>query len=52
MRPSLTALPVVLLAGLALAGDGAWHSDLSSGMEAARTSGRPLLVVTAWKSGI
>jgi len=29
-----------------------WHRDLDAGVAAARKSGKPLLVVTAWKSGI
>ena len=29
-----------------------WHKNLEEGVAAARKSGKPLLVVTAWRSGI
>jgi hypothetical protein len=29
-----------------------WHTSLDDGLEAAKKSGKPLLVVTGWKSGI
>ncbi len=45
------------LAGLVLAASAAalpagWHKSMDDGLEAAAKSGRPLLVVTAWKSGV
>jgi hypothetical protein len=47
------ALAVVALqAGTAFAGDQTWHKNLEDGVAAAEKSGKPLLVVTAWKSGI
>ena len=51
--PLLVCTSLVLLgAAAALAADRTWHPDLDSGVAAARKSGRPILVVTAWKSGI
>jgi hypothetical protein len=50
-----TSLPLLLallvLTGPTLAADG-WHGSLDDGLEAARKSGRPVLVVTGWKSGV
>ena len=42
----------VVASAPAHAADQAWHADLETGVKAARKSGKPLLVVTAWKSGI
>jgi hypothetical protein len=47
----------VALAGLALAAPSwaapeGWHESIDDGLEAAAKSGKPLLVVTAWKSGV
>lgn len=51
--PLLVCSALALLgAAAALAGDRTWHPDLESGVTAARKSGKPILVVTAWKSGI
>jgi hypothetical protein len=47
----LVFLGLLLGAGEALAADG-WHADLEAGLSAAAKSGRPVLVVTAWKSGV
>ena len=53
-RPLSIAVAVTLALGasLALAADRTWHPDLDAGVAAARASGKPILVVTAWKSGI
>ena len=48
---TLIATAAAVVTGPILAGD-AWHKDLETGISAARKSGRPILVVTAWKSGI
>jgi hypothetical protein len=45
---------VLLIAGAATAGpvpDG-WHASLKDGAAAAKRSGKPLLVVTAWAPGV
>ena len=47
-------LPTVLLllfAAPALAADG-WHDSRDEGLAAARQSGKPVLVVTAWKEKV
>ena len=47
-------LPLALLLGLAapaLAADG-WHRTREDGLEAAKQSGKPVLVVTAWKEKV
>jgi hypothetical protein len=53
-----TAVGSILLAGLALAGtrdaralDG-WLKTRDEGLSAARTSGKPVLVVTIWPGGV
>jgi hypothetical protein len=38
-------------AGAALAAPDGWHRTLEDGQEAARRSGKPILVVTAWREG-
>ena len=47
------AIPAVLLLALfslpALAIPEGWHESLEDGKKAARVSGKPILVVTAWK---
>jgi len=43
---------VALAAAASVAADAKWHGDLDEGVAAARKSGKPLLVVTGWKSGI
>jgi hypothetical protein len=30
----------------------AWHASLEKGVEAAKRSGRPLFLVTIWKTGV
>ena len=45
-------LALFLMSGVANAGADGWHASLDDGLEAAKTSGRPLLVVTGWKSGV
>ena len=53
-RPAPTVLAATLALGAAVAwaGDRTWHPDLDTGLDTARKSGKPVLVVTAWKSGI
>jgi hypothetical protein len=46
------AATLALGSALAWAGERAWHPTLEKGVEAARKSGKPVLVVTGWKSGI
>jgi len=43
---------VALAAATSLSAGEKWHGSLEDGVSAARKSGRPILVVTAWKSGI
>lgn len=51
--PALTFAVLALLGtAVAWAADRTWHPDLDSGVAAARKSGKPILVVTGWKSGI
>ena len=38
-------------APLAAAAPEGWHGSLEKGLDAARRSGKPLLVVTAWGNG-
>lgn len=50
-------IATLVLAGLALAGPavaapGGWHTSIDDGLAAAAKSGRPLLVVTAWKEKV
>ena len=55
--PLATALLVGLL-GLALGAEAsraeapAWHPTLEAGLNAAKTSGRPVFLVTIWKRGV
>jgi hypothetical protein len=43
------ALPALLaIAAAALAAPEGWHESMKAGLEAAKTSGKPLLVVTIW----
>lgn len=51
IRIPLQGLVVLALLSTAFAADG-WHASLDDGLEAARKSGRPVLVVTGWKSGV
>ncbi len=43
---------VAFAATASLSADESWHANLEEGVAAARKSGKPVLVVTAWKSGI
>ena len=43
------ALLLALLSLPALAVPDGWHGTLDEGKKAARVSGKPILVVTAWK---
>ncbi len=56
MRTLMTALfmlgLVALLAPSAGAEGETWHPSLDKGLEAAKKSGKPLLVVTGWAKGI
>ena len=52
MRATLTIASALLLATVAHAAPDGWHTSLKDGVAAARKSGKPLLVVTAWKSGV
>ena len=52
MRPILAGAVVLLLAASAGAAPDGWLASLDGGLDAARRSGKPVLVVTAWKSGI
>lgn len=53
-RTAILTFAVLALLGAAVAwaADRTWHPDLDAGIAAARKSGRPILVVTGWKSGI
>ena len=54
-RPYVAATALVALltfAVPALAAPDGWHRTLEDGQKAARRSGKPLLVVTAWKEGV
>ena len=49
------AAAVVCLAApglVATAGAGAWHASLDQALDAAKKSGRPVLVVTLWPKGL
>ena len=50
-RCFLFLLVLGLAAAPALAVDG-WHKSMKDGQEAQHKSGKPMLVVTAWKSGV
>ena len=56
MRAITTFLFTLAAAGLLGAGADAapegWHASMKDGLEAAAKSGRPLLVVTAWKEKV
>ncbi len=39
------------LAGAVAVAEDGWHKSLDEGLDAARKSGRPLLVVTGWPRG-
>ena len=51
MRKLALLLPLVL-AGAALAAPEGWHTTIKDGLAAAKTSGRPLLVVTIWPPNV
>ena len=42
----------LLLAAPALAAPDGWLTKLEDGQKAAKRSGKPILVVTAWKEGV
>jgi len=46
------AAAAILAAPLALAAPDGWHDRLEDGLDAARRSGKPVLVVTAWKPNV
>ena len=50
MRITIAAL--ALLAGTAHARPDGWHKSMEDGLMAAKKSGKPLLVVTAWKEKV
>jgi hypothetical protein len=47
MRKTALLLPF-LLAGAALAAPDGWHTSIDDGVDAAKKSGKPVLVVTIW----
>ena len=54
MRKTAILAALLLVAAAAPAGavpDG-WHSSLDDGLKASGRSGKPLLVVTAWREGV
>jgi len=52
MRALGTLAAILLATTLAAAAPDGWHTSLKDGVAAARQSGKPLLVVTIWGSGI
>jgi hypothetical protein len=56
MRACFVPVPGLFLAALlavpALAAPAGWHATMDDGLEAAAGSGRPVLVVTAWKEKV
>lgn len=48
----LVSVGALALAGVAQAGEQVWHPTLEAGLEAAKHSQKPLLVVTVWKTGV
>jgi hypothetical protein len=53
MRKTIrTLFCLALLASAALAVPEGWHASLDDGRKAARQSGKPILVVTAWAPNI
>lgn len=51
-RASLAAAAVLAAAASSLAVPEGWHRSLEDGLRAARRSGKPVLVVTAWPEKI
>lgn len=49
---TFAALAVALLAASVLAAPDGWHMSIKEGLEASGKSGKPLLVVTAWKEKV
>ena len=43
---------ILFTAPSALAAPEGWHKSLEDGQKAARGSGKPILVVTAWREGV
>lgn len=58
MRTHLATALLLGLLGLALGAEAsradapAWHPTLEAGLNAAKTSGRPVFLVTIWKRGV
>ena len=52
MRTILAGATALLLATAATAAPDGWLTSLEDGLAAAKKSGKPVLVVTAWKKGI
>jgi len=50
-RAALAASAGVAAAATALAAPDGWHRTLDDGLAAAKRSGKPVLVVTAWTDG-
>ncbi len=48
----LVAVGALAVVGVAEAGEQVWHPTLEAGLEAAKRSQKPLLVVTVWKTGV
>ncbi len=48
----MRSLVALALIGTALAAPDAWHKTMKDGVAAAGKSGKPVLVVTAWKQGV
>jgi len=48
----LSIAALVTLATLALSAPEGWHTSMKDGLEASSKSGKPLLVVTAWKEKV
>ena len=46
----IAALGLALLVGVATAAPDGWHRTMEEGLQAAKKSGKPVLVVTAWSN--
>ncbi len=51
-RITLSLLAVAALATTVVAAPEGWHTSMKDGLEAAKKSNKPLLVVTAWKEKV
>jgi hypothetical protein len=49
---ALALLAAGLCSHLAGAAPEGWHASMKDGLAAAQKSGKPVLVVTGWKSGV